>query len=205
MGVGRPLSFDKAHALEQILHVFWRSGYHAASYKSLCSVTGLTKPSLYGTFGNKEETFLAALQSYLDRFVRPSLSVLTSELDQREAIRSFLMATVCALTCESTPPGCMIATNIACAAHAPGIPPRIGNALAKASKEAPEAIRLRLMAPPSPQLTHCVDTSSVALFFEMVLSGLSNLARQGASLCELRLLVNQVMQGYEHICLSGSA
>jgi TetR/AcrR family transcriptional repressor of nem operon len=44
--------------------VFWKKGYEATSLADLLAATGLSKSSLYATFGGKRELFLAAFDSY---------------------------------------------------------------------------------------------------------------------------------------------
>src|SRR3546814_7402993 len=61
---GRPLSFDRDTALERAMLVFWRYGYEAASLQELTSAMGITPPSLYAAFGDKEKLFLEAVERY---------------------------------------------------------------------------------------------------------------------------------------------
>ena len=61
---GRPLSFDREYALEQAMLVFWQYGYETTSLNDLTAAMGITPPSLYGAFGDKETLFLEAVQRY---------------------------------------------------------------------------------------------------------------------------------------------
>ncbi|MGB3277697.1 MAG: TetR/AcrR family transcriptional regulator [Pseudorhodobacter sp.] len=192
MARGRPLSFDKANMLEKTLHTFWQSGYLGTSYTDICMATGLSKPSLYAAFGNKEEMFLAALELYLDRHVRPAVVALANEADPREGIRKLLVGTADGLTSEGTPLGCMIASNIACAV-APEIPQPVADTLRKAARETPDAIRRRLQAASPQELPSGASPASLALFFEALISGLSGLARQGSSRADLLVVVDVAM------------
>src|SRR3954463_161578 len=65
MAMGRPREFDVDKALDLALHVFWRKGYEGASINDLTETMGITKPSLYSAFGNKEELFRKALDRYV--------------------------------------------------------------------------------------------------------------------------------------------
>jgi AcrR family transcriptional regulator len=64
MAVGRPRAFDPEKALDKALTVFWRKGYEGASLPELTAAMGINRPSLYATFGNKEELFRKALYRY---------------------------------------------------------------------------------------------------------------------------------------------
>ena len=66
MAMGRPREFDVDTALDLALQVFWRNGYEGASMADLTEAMGITKPSLYAAFGNKEELFRKALDRYVD-------------------------------------------------------------------------------------------------------------------------------------------
>lgn len=46
------------------MQLFWRQGYEATSMAELLAATGLSKSSLYATFGGKRDLFLAALDAY---------------------------------------------------------------------------------------------------------------------------------------------
>jgi AcrR family transcriptional regulator len=62
--VGRPREFDVEEALGAALKVFWRKGYDGASLSELTEAMGITRPSLYCAFGNKEELFRKAFDLY---------------------------------------------------------------------------------------------------------------------------------------------
>lgn len=62
--MGRHQEFDKAEVLHRALDVFWRKGYGATSMVDLLDAMGLSKSSLYATFGSKRELFVAAFDAY---------------------------------------------------------------------------------------------------------------------------------------------
>jgi AcrR family transcriptional regulator len=61
---GRPREFCTEQALEAALRVFWSKGYGGTSLTDLTEAMGITRPSLYAAFGNKEALFLEALDLY---------------------------------------------------------------------------------------------------------------------------------------------
>src|SRR3954464_9733653 len=61
---GRPREFDIDEALAAALRVFWSKGNEGASMTDLTEAMGVTRPSLYAAFGNKEEVFKKALDLY---------------------------------------------------------------------------------------------------------------------------------------------
>lgn len=56
--------FDTTTALEAAMHVFWERGFQGASISELMLAMGISKKSLYDTFGNKESLFVKALEHY---------------------------------------------------------------------------------------------------------------------------------------------
>jgi TetR/AcrR family transcriptional repressor of nem operon len=60
------------------LKAFWAHGYEATSMQDLVDCTGVNRGSLYATFGDKRELFLAALRMYDERRRR-----LLSEFEKR--------------------------------------------------------------------------------------------------------------------------
>jgi AcrR family transcriptional regulator len=64
--MGRTINFDREKTLKVITDLFLKNGYQGTSLSDLVSETGLNKPSLYNSFGNKDEMFLLALESYLE-------------------------------------------------------------------------------------------------------------------------------------------
>jgi TetR/AcrR family transcriptional repressor of nem operon len=85
----RPREFDETAALEAAIECFWRRGYEATSLRDLTASMGLTAPSLYNAFGDKEKLFARALERYLDRTTRDRLQRLEKTFAPKAAIRRF--------------------------------------------------------------------------------------------------------------------
>ena len=62
--MARPIAYDKETVLDGATDLFWRQGYEATTLQDICDATGFNRHSLYHTFGNKEQLFLAALKNY---------------------------------------------------------------------------------------------------------------------------------------------
>jgi AcrR family transcriptional regulator len=62
--LGRPREFDTEKALDLAMELFWRKGYEGTSLSDLTGTLGITRPSLYAAFGNKEALFRIVLDRY---------------------------------------------------------------------------------------------------------------------------------------------
>jgi TetR/AcrR family transcriptional repressor of nem operon len=85
----RPREFNETTALDAAVECFWRRGYEATSLRDLTASMGLTAPSLYNAFGDKQNLFTHALERYLDRTTRNRLRRLEESLRPKQAIQSF--------------------------------------------------------------------------------------------------------------------
>lgn len=62
--MARPKAFDTDAALVRAMELFWEQGYAATSMEQLVAAMGISRQSLYDTFGDKHRLFLAAMDSY---------------------------------------------------------------------------------------------------------------------------------------------
>ena len=65
--MNRPRQFELDEVLERAIEVFWAKGYRNATPRELAECTGLSKSSLYNTFGSKRGLFERALDRYIER------------------------------------------------------------------------------------------------------------------------------------------
>lgn len=68
--------------------MFWRKGYEATSMTDLLGATGLSKSSLYATFGGKHELFISAFDVYRQERARDMYRALENG-PARQAIETF--------------------------------------------------------------------------------------------------------------------
>lgn len=63
--VGRPRLFDEDVVLDELTALFWSQGYSQTSMHDIVERSGVHKPSLYRTFGTKDQLFATILRRYL--------------------------------------------------------------------------------------------------------------------------------------------
>jgi AcrR family transcriptional regulator len=193
---GRPREFCADAALDRVLPVFWRDGFEGASVQALADAAGVSKPSLYAAYGNKEALFLAALTRYGARYGAERVAALEAEPDGREAIRGFLYAIVDAFTDPSHPSGCLVVTGTT-TCDSPAVPESVREALCSALRAGADALACRLArAQREGQLAVDASVEALATYFNTVMAGLGVQAKGGASREALRAVVDAAVRGW---------
>jgi len=109
MAAGRHRSFEKEHALEQAMLVFWQKGYPGTSLTDLTTAMGINKSSLYAAFGNKETLFNQTLSLYLVQHgLYHSDHLLPKSKSLQDRVKSYLLSIAKMLTDANSPKGCFI-------------------------------------------------------------------------------------------------
>lgn len=88
MPAGRPREFDEAEVLERAMDLFWRRGYQGVGLSELLAHMGIARQSLYDTFGNKRDLFIATIRHYRATRLAPALAALDREGSPLENVRS---------------------------------------------------------------------------------------------------------------------
>lgn len=184
---GRPRIFDEEQALDAALAVFWRSGYQGASLAKLTKAMGITKPSLYAAFGNKEQLYLTALERYREQQLIAHAEALAAEPDLKRAMRMFLRSVVTMLTAEELPGGCMV-VNSAVTCDARALPRRVVAAIGEIVNQSSFGLlKARLHEELQHQkLPENTPIDQLADYFTAIMSGMAVMAKVGVS--ESRLL-----------------
>lgn len=190
---GRPRNFDPDTALDRALEVFWRHGFQAASLADLTAAMGLSKPSLYAAFGDKESLYLQVLERYVAIQIEQHAAIFDAEPDARKALEKFLR-TMATLLTEPTPPcGCLIVNGMADCGLA-STPLAIEQALRKAVQGSEARLHKQFMrAQRDAQLSHDIDVGDLAAFFASLLAGLGILAKSGAGRAKLDAVIDTAM------------
>ena len=108
----RPKQFNPDTALDAAVNLFWRNGYTATSIQQLVAAMGINRFSLYDTFGDKHQLFVAALKRYWDQLTSQILAPLYDHDADLDQIKAFLDRLADRLTSPHGERGCLI-TNTA--------------------------------------------------------------------------------------------
>ncbi len=108
MAGGRQLQFDKEKALDAAMYVFWKKGFLGASLTELTSSMGINKPSMYATFGNKEDLFVEATRHYLENYASTHMASLETDEPLQARVRNYLHS-ISQMQCQgSSAKGCFV-------------------------------------------------------------------------------------------------
>ena len=184
---GRPREFDPDKALASALQIFWQHGYEGASMAELTEAMGITKPSLYACFGNKEALFKKAF----DLYEREKLAYVKTALEapSGKAVAQKLLEGALDTHCGAKDPqGCLgVISMVACSTEAPSLRDHI--IARRASSEAAVVERLE-RAKAEGDLPDGVDPKALAQCLTTVMQGLSVKAQGGASRDEMQNIVD---------------
>jgi AcrR family transcriptional regulator len=193
-GRGRPLSFDRDAALEAAMHVFWEHGYEGATIAELTGAMGITPPSLYTAFGDKERLFWEAIERYVDGPGSGVPRALAEEPTARGAIERLLREAALEQTRSTHPKGCMVAMA---AMNCTVASAHIQAALAKRRAAAQTGIRDRIArGVKEGELPPDTDAASLARLFAAVYGGMSMQAKDGATKAQLLATVDAAMKAW---------
>ncbi len=62
--MARTKDFDEQEVLKKAVCLFWNKGYNATSMQDLVDQLGISRSSLYDTYGDKHTLYLKALEEY---------------------------------------------------------------------------------------------------------------------------------------------
>ncbi len=174
--------------------VFWRYGYEATSLNDLTSAMGITPPSLYTAFGDKERLFLEAVEYYLAKKPCFFESIVAEPLTAKESIRSYLEVIAISQTDPNQPPGCMVVTS---ATNCTAASAHVQEVLADYRGQMEAGIKNRLDRGVSEgELAADTDTAALASFFVTVIHGMSTQARDKAGREKLLAIGAQAMRAW---------
>ena len=188
---GRPREFCVDDALARALRVFWSKGYEGASMTDLTDAMGITKPSLYAAFGNKESLFRKALDLYEHDKLAYMKNAL--EADTARGVAERLLEGAYDMQVEDgDPKGCLgVISSTACGTEAESIRDEVIKRRATS-----DALLLARMerAKAEGDLPEHITADGIVRYLSAVLQGLCIQGGAGASPQALRDVVNTTLE-----------
>lgn len=184
---GRPREFCADTALAAALRVFWSKGYEGASLSDLTEAMGITRPSLYACFGNKEALFRKAL----DLYEVEKLAYTRAALEQptaRGVAEYFMRGALEMQTSSCDPKGCLgVISMTACGEEAACIKEEVVKRRASSQAELLDRFE---RAKADGDLPAHVDVPGLTSYLYAILQGMAVQAGSGATRAELEKLID---------------
>ncbi|MCA2221957.1 TetR/AcrR family transcriptional regulator [Nonomuraea aurantiaca] len=187
--------FDPDTALDRAVTLFWQRGTDATGIADVVQATGLSRSSLYATFGGKAQLQAAALSRYLELRSRPVFEALAADIRGVPAIAAFferLVAARCAG--EHARWGCLVTNTHATAS---GGRPEIREILDRHHDALRMAMRTALeTARADGQLRADLDVEAAAEALTLQAYAVNLRSRAGAEAAVLLAGVRAVLDGF---------
>ncbi|MDX1756195.1 MAG: TetR/AcrR family transcriptional regulator [Marinobacter sp.] len=107
----RPVTFDKQKALANVTHLFWQQGYEGTSVQQILDCTGLSRSSLYATFGDKRALFIQSLAQF-GQMSQAACMPLKNRGNPREAVRQFFELVFFVMPEQQRRLGCLLVNTV---------------------------------------------------------------------------------------------
>ena len=109
--MARTKVFDEEEVLDKAMNLFWRKGYNATSAQDLVDTLGISRSSLYDTYGDKHSLFVKALQQYRKERIDPVIKEVNSAEDAEAYIRNFFELVKTEALAENSSIGCFMVNS----------------------------------------------------------------------------------------------
>jgi TetR/AcrR family transcriptional regulator, transcriptional repressor for nem operon len=90
--MGRAKVFNEEMILDKAMNLFWQKGYNATSAQDLVDGLGISRSSMYDTYGDKHSLFVKTLKQYRKERIDPVIDGVDGADDIEAYIRSVFEA-----------------------------------------------------------------------------------------------------------------
>jgi len=177
--MARPKAFDTQAALTRAMELFWEQGYAATSMEQLTGVMGISRQSLYDTFGDKHRLFLAAMDAYCAMLEAAMLGPLVAPDAGLQALHDTAMGIVDFLIQFPKRRACLMAnTTLELAPHDAVVAVKVRRHMANMEAAFRHAL---VNARARGEIAAAADVDALARYLVGMAHGLMVMAKSGAS------------------------
>jgi TetR/AcrR family transcriptional repressor of nem operon len=116
--MARTKDFDEDEVLAKAVRLFWHKGYNGTSMQDLVDGLGISRSSLYDTYGDKHALFMKSLESYKNTVSSQMCTIISDTVSAKEAIKQLLDLTTSQLLSDEQHNGCfMVNAEVEVAPH----------------------------------------------------------------------------------------
>ena len=192
--MARPKEFERDTALNGAIAIFCDRGYEGTSTDALLDKMGISRQSLYDTFGDKRHLYLEALQRYVEGRVDSQIAILNSTASPIEGVKAVLLA-MASKAAIAGAPGCM---GIGATCEFGRSDAEISALIDANGKRLSSALERRLIEAGSKgEIGKDVEPRAAAQFVKATLTGMKVAARGGASADTLRNIARMAVRSLE--------
>jgi TetR/AcrR family transcriptional repressor of nem operon len=178
MGMARNKEFETSEVLDKALNLFWCKGYNGTSMQEVVDCLGISRSSLYDTFGDKRQLYLAALERYRSQMAGALLQAVQQATAVVPTVSKVFEMAVHESLADQLGKGCfMVNSTVELAPHDPEVA-----RIVKANLEDIEEAFYQLIRKGQQQgeVTSKHDARALARFLFNAMSGLRVAAKAGA-------------------------
>ena len=86
--MARTKEFDESEVLQKAVCLFWDKGYNGTSMQDLVEGLGISRSSLYDTFGDKHQLYIKALETYQKGYGSQMCALISEAPSAKAAMRA---------------------------------------------------------------------------------------------------------------------
>lgn len=190
--MARPKEFDRETALQAAVKVFAEHGYEGTSTDVLLRAMGISRQSMYDTFGDKRRLYLEALQHYNADSVADIIRALGAGSSPLEGLEKALLAFASRTGADDKTPGCM---GVSAICEFGRSDPEVNMLTDSSSRTLTSALeRILTEAKKAKAVGPDVEVRSAARFLNATLAGMRVSARGGTPTDELRDIARMALR-----------
>ena len=168
--MARNKAFDETEVLDKAVELFWTKGFSTTSTNDLVDSLGLSRSSLYDTYGDKRSLFIMALKRYKHEFADSIIKMFQETEDVKETIAIVLQLIIDQDCHALNPKGCFMVNT---ATELSGTDPEIATIIATNRQDFENAIENALkLGQQKEQISSKQDAKALARYFINTFFGL---------------------------------
>lgn len=109
--MARTKNFNQEEVLDKAVKLFWEKGYNATSANDLVKELGLSRSSLYDTYGDKRTLFVNSLQRYRTQIVGKMIDLINNSTNIKETIEDIFVLIIEQDISSKIPKGCLMVNS----------------------------------------------------------------------------------------------
>ncbi|MEP6805051.1 MAG: TetR/AcrR family transcriptional regulator [Flavobacterium sp.] len=175
--MARTKEFNEDKALDKAIEIFWHKGYNGTSAQDLVTHLGLSRSSLYDTFGDKQKLFSQSLQRYQQNAQNQIVELFDTSNNIKDTLHDIFKQAVIESLEDSITKGCfMVNSSVELAMHDEEIAK-----IVKSNSQIMEGVFTKAVqkGQDSGQISKNLDARTLARFIFNNYSGIRVLARSG--------------------------